>query len=269
MTKENDVLSKAGIQRYLRNPGIRVTVYPTISSTNTVLKQMAAENAPAGTALVAAEQTAGRGRLGRSFYSPDGSGLYMSLLLRPEGTAERATMLTPCAAVAAAGALEEVTGVHPGIKWVNDLFVEGKKVCGILTEAGLDCETGRISYAVVGIGINLRKPKEGFPEEIREIAGAAVGDRTIPDLRNRIAARTLEKLTEYARDPGSDEVFEEYRSRLMMPGRTIQILSQGKAPKPALALALERDYALRVRMRDGSEQMLRTGEISIRMDDQA
>ena len=266
LSSQSDILSESGIRHYLRNPAIQVHVYPIISSTNTVLKQMAAEDAPAGTALVASEQTAGRGRMGRSFYSPDGSGLYMSLLLRPEKKAEEATLLTACAAAAVAEAMEEVAAVRPGIKWVNDLFVEGRKVCGILTEAGLDFETGRVNYVIVGIGINLRTPKEDYPEEIRGIAGPAFGSREIPDLRNRMAALVLEKLAAYAEDPGAEEVFRKYRARSMVIGMPIRILFPGKEPQPATALALERDYGLRVRMADGSEQVLRSGEISIRMD---
>lgn len=261
----SDVLSEEGIRCYLTRNDLQVKVFPTITSTNTVLKQMASEEAPAGLVLVAGEQTAGRGRLGRSFYSPAGSGLYLSLLLRPEMEAAEATKLTACAAVAAAEAIESLADIRPGIKWVNDLFVGGKKVCGILTEAGLDLESGRMSYVVIGIGINTRLPAGDFPEEIRSIAGAVFGDAPIPDLRNRLAAGILDRLTDYARDPGAEEIYEKYRSRSLAPGKKILILSPGKDPVPASVLDLERDYALRVRLENGEEELLRSGEISIRM----
>ncbi|MBQ9210543.1 MAG: biotin--[Clostridia bacterium] len=261
----HDVLSEAGIRRYLDQEELQLQVYPTITSTNTVLKQMALEEAPAGLALVAGEQTAGRGRLGRSFYSPSGSGLYLSLLLRPGTAAAEATCLTACAAVSVAEAIESLAEVHPGIKWVNDLLIGGKKVCGILTEAGLDLENGAVSYVIIGIGINTRLPAGDFPEELRAIAGAVFGEAPIPDLRNRLAAQVLDRLWRYSQDPAAPELFEKYKSRSLALGQPIQILSPGKEPASAQALDLERDYSLRVRLADGSEQLLRSGEISIRL----
>ena len=136
------VLSEDGIRRHLKHQELKLQVYKTITSTNTVLKALAAEGAPAGLALIAGEQTAGRGRMGRSFYSPADSGLYLSLLLRPNVSAVEATRLTACAAVAVAETIEELSGRPAQIKWVNDIFVDGRKVCGILTEASVDCENG-------------------------------------------------------------------------------------------------------------------------------
>ena len=135
LLSESDVLSEEGIRRHLKHQELKLQVYKTITSTNTVLKSLAAEGAPAGLVLIAEEQTAGRGRMGRSFYSPADSGLYLSLLLRPNVSAVEATRLTACAAVAVAETIEELSGRPAQIKWVNDIFVDGRKVCGILTEA--------------------------------------------------------------------------------------------------------------------------------------
>ncbi len=264
LSGESDVLSEEGIRKYLRHPELRVQVFSVISSTNTVLKQLALENAPAGLALVAASQTAGRGRLGRDFYSPSGTGLYLSLLLRPDLAAADAVRLTACAAVSVAETLESLADVRPRIKWVNDLYVGGKKVCGILTEAGLDCETGRMNHVVIGIGVNTRKPPEDFPEDLRAIAGAVFGNTPIPDLRNRLAAGILDRLMDCAENPSDPVHFEKYRSRSLVLGKPIHVLSPGKEPVSATAIDLEPDYALRVRLSDGSEQLLRSGEISIR-----
>ncbi len=264
LSSRSDVLSGEDIRSRLIHPQLQVRVFPSITSTNTVLKQMAVEGAPAGLALAAGEQTAGRGRLGRDFYSPAGTGLYLSLLLRPRMEASQAIRLTACAAVAAAEALESLGEARPGIKWVNDLYLEGRKVCGILTEAGLDLESGGMSYVVVGIGINTRIPVHDFPEEIRDIAGAVFGDAPPPDLRNRLAAGILNRLWTYAEDPGAEEIFEKYRQRSLVPGQRIRILRPGAEPVSALALDLERDFALRVRLDDGREETLRSGEISIR-----
>ena len=244
----SDVLSAEGIARYLRHPEIRPQVFPSLTSTNTVLKSLAAEDAPAGTAVLAVTQTAGRGRLGRSFYSPSASGLYLSLLLRPDLAPADAPRLTSCAAVAVAEAVSGLSGRETGIKWVNDVYMDGKKICGILTEAGIDLESGRVSYVVVGIGINLRAPEGGFPEEIRNIAGAV-----------------LDRLTDYAADPFSDALFDAYAKRSFVPGRKITVLAPGKEPVPAEALRLNRDYSLQVRLEDGREEKLASGEVSIRV----
>ena len=260
----SDVLTADGITRYLEHAWIRPQVFPVITSTNTVLKSMAMEDAPAGTALLAAEQTAGRGRLGRSFYSPSASGLYLSLLLRPDLNPQEATRLTACAAVVVAEAIEEFSGQPADIKWVNDVYFGGKKVCGILTEAGLDLESGRTSYVVIGIGINLRIPENDFPEEIRSVAGAVFGKEPVPELRNRLAARVLDKLADYTADPNSDALFEAYKKRSFVPGKKITILSPGKEPVAAEALDLNRDFSLQVRLEDGNVQSLSSGEVSIR-----
>ncbi len=260
----HDVLSAEGIRRFLTRPGLDVRFYPVISSTNTVLKQLALEDAPEGLALVAGSQTAGRGRLGRSFYSPSGSGIYLSLLLRPSLKASEAVRFTACAAVAAAEAIESLADVRVGIKWVNDLFLGGRKVCGILTEAGLDLESGRLSYMIVGIGINTRVPAGDFPEDIRDTAGAVFGDAPVPDLRNRLAAGVLDRLMAYSARPDDPALFESYRRRSVVLGRPIRVLEPGKEPLPAEALELAPDYSLRVRMADGSVRLLHSGEISIR-----
>ena len=260
----SDVLSAEGIRRNLRHTEIRPQVFPVLTSTNTVLKSMAAEDAPAGTAVLAVEQTGGRGRLGRSFFSPPAGGLYLSLLLRPDLPPAEAPRLTSCAAVAVAEAVEKLSGRKTGIKWVNDVYMDRKKICGILTEAGMDLETGRVSYVVVGIGINLHTPENGFPEEIRNIAGAAFDGLSVPDLRNRLAALVLDRLSDYAEDPLSDDLFEAYKNRSFVPGMKITVLAPGKEPMPAEALCLNRDYSLQVRFPDGSEKVLSSGEVSIR-----
>ena len=262
---ESDVLSEAGIRKYLRTDRVRLKVYDSISSTNTVLKVMAEDGVEEGLCLVAGEQTAGRGRLGRSFYSPKDSGLYLSLLLRPELRAEDAVAMTACAAVAAAQAIESVAPVRTGIKWVNDVLVNGRKVCGILTEASLDCENGRLKYMVVGIGINTRPPAKDYPEELRGIAGAAFESGSgIPELRCRLAGELLNRLAECADRPGADEWFEEYRKRSLVLGKPVLVLSPGRNPERATALRLDRDYALVVQTEDGSIRRLNSGEVSIR-----
>ena len=206
----SDVLSEEGIRRHLQHQELNLQVVRTITSTNTVLKTLAAEGAPSGLALIAGEQTAGRGRMGRSFYSPAGTGLYLSLMLRPAMRAEEAVRLTACAAVAAAETIEELSGRETRIKWVNDILVDGRKVCGILTEASVDCENGMMNYVIIGLGVNLRDPEGGFPEELQSIAGTVFEAEQIPELRCRLAAGILDRLAAYAVKPSDPAVFEAY-----------------------------------------------------------
>lgn len=261
----SDVLSEDGIRRHLKNQVLNIQVYKTITSTNTVLKALAAEGAPAGLALVACEQTAGRGRMGRSFYSPADSGLYLSLLLRPDMSAVEATKLTACAAVAAAETIEELSGRSAQIKWVNDIFVDGRKVCGILTEASVDCENGLMRYVIIGLGVNTHVPAGDFPEELRDIAGAAFDTESIPELRCRLAAGILDRLAAYTEKPDAPNVFDAYKRRSLVLGKAVNILSPGKDPVPAQVLDLKEDYSLLVRLPDGSTKQLNSGEVSIRI----
>lgn len=260
-----DVLSAQGIERHLRHKELRLQVHKSVGSTNTLLKTLAAEGEAAGLAVVAEEQSAGRGRMGRSFYSPPGSGLYLSLLLRPAMRAEDATRLTACAAVATAEAVEELSGRPVQIKWVNDLFMEGRKVCGILTEASVDCETGLLHHVIVGVGVNTRAPEGDFPEELRGIAGPAFGAVPAPELRCRLAAGILDRLTDYAERPDDPEILEGYRRRSLVLGRKINILAPGREPEPAEAVGLGEDYSLLVRLPDGSLRRLASGEVSVRL----
>ena len=260
----DDVLREEAIRRHLRNDRLKLQVYDSITSTNTVLKAMAENGAEEGFCLIAAEQTAGRGRLGRSFYSPPDSGLYMSLLLRPGLQAADATAVTAGAAVAVAEAVESLAPVKAEIKWVNDVYVEGRKVCGILTEASVDGMSGQVNYLVVGIGINTRIPDGGFPEDLRSIAGSAFGQQDIPELRSRLAAEVLNRLTEYTSRLQQKEWFEEYRRRSMVLGKKIFILEPGKEPGSAEAIDLDRDFALLVRTENGELRRLNSGEVSIR-----
>ena len=259
-----DLLSEARVRHYLHTDGVRLRLFRSISSTNTVLKGLAEAGEEEGLCLIAEEQTAGRGRLGRSFFSPPESGLYMSLLLRPTLPAADAVNITACAAVAVAEAIESLAPVRAEIKWVNDILVDGRKVCGILAESSLAAESGRLDWLVVGIGINTRPPAEGFPEELKTIAGSAFGSEPIPELRCRLAAAVLDRLMLSYRNLKSREICEAYRKRSLVPGKEIRILSPGKDPEPAFALYIDEDYALIVRMPDGGIRRLTAGEVSIR-----
>ncbi len=263
----SDVLSKAGIEKYLgeiRNR-IYLDVRRCVGSTNDVLRELAAAGAPEGTVAVAGMQTGGKGRLGRSFFSPDDSGLYMSILLRPDMPALDAVRITTAAAVAVAETVEELSGRRAGIKWVNDVCIGGKKICGILTEASFSLENGGLDYAVVGIGVNVYSPEGGFPEDIRDIAGAVFDGRR-EDMRCRVAGGIISRFMALYADLGSSEMLNAYRSRLLWTGERIRVIS-GKGAYPCTMLGVSDSYALLVRDEAGEERTVSSGEISIRREE--
>lgn len=242
---------------------LRVEVYDRLPGTNAALRTRAADGAPEGLVLIAQAQSAGRGRSGRSFFSPPG-GLYMSLLLRPEIAAHQAVFLTVMAAVAAARAAEQVSGGSLQIKWVNDLWKEGRKVCGILTEASLDVESGLLEYAIVGPGFNLIPPAEGWPPELDGIAGSLFMSSAPPGARARLAAAFLNEFWPLYRSGRRRDYLPDYLSRQVLPGRHVEVRPGGAPPYGATVLGVDQDCRLLVRP-DGRRTTLalNSGEVQI------
>jgi len=255
-------LTPQSVQEACTIPGLRIMVEEEVSSTNTLLRQMAEAGAAERTVLIAKRQTAGRGRRDHTFFSPGETGLYLSLLLRPKLPARDALLLTTCAAASVAEAIEEVAGAETKIKWVNDVFCRGRKVCGILTEGAVDAETGGLRYAVLGIGVNLYPPKGGFPPEIQNLAGWVFPERD-GDARSRLAGAILHRFHSYYPRLEEKPFFPAYEARSLVLGQDIDILENG-GRRPAKALALNPDFSLLVRERDGKERVLDSGEVSIR-----
>lgn len=259
-----DILTEERVRRYLpASLPLDLTVEETVPSTNTCLKERASVGAPHGTVLIAAAQTAGRGRRGRSFFSPDGSGLYISVLLRPDLPPARAIRITTAAAVAAAQAIEAVFGASPSVKWVNDLYLGGRKIAGILTESAISPAGDRLDYAVLGIGINVTPPRGGFPPEIADIAGAVLAE-PVPDGRAKLAAAFLAKLFPLTDSLNDAFYMEEYRRRCFLLGKPITVL-RGTESYPATALSVDDDGSLTVRLSDGTAKVLTSGEVSVRL----
>lgn len=264
--ENEDSLSVQGISAVLGSSPFDIHTEKIVTSTNTILKELAQKGAPEGYVLAAECQTAGKGRLGRSFYSPLGSGIYMSLILRPKMNAADALFITTSAAVAVARAIETCCDgkVRPQIKWVNDIYVEGKKVCGILTEAAIDFESGGLEYAVLGIGVNINIPDGDFPEEIRETAASVFGSEKRSNIRNRLAAEILRELAALPENYMSDEVLEEYRSRSLLTGESAMAHFSNKS-LPCHVLGIDERARLLVRFEDGSERALSSGEVSVKL----
>jgi len=267
LTDASDPVSESTIRRYLAGtPAAKAVVIESqrvVSSTNDVLKERAKE-LPDWYTLVAAEQTRGKGRLSRSFYSPAGFGFYLSMLVRLPLPAQDAAGITTTAAVAACRAIRECTDAVPGIKWVNDIFVNNKKVCGILTEASISMENGILDWAVLGIGFNVYEPENGFPEEIAHIAGA-IAPRRQNNLKARLAASFIHHFYDLCRKLPDREIVQEYKANSIMKGRRIEVL-QGGQSRPAVAEDIDDQCRLLVRFPDGSSTALSSGEVSIRLE---
>lgn len=263
MSDDNDIISADSIKKYLTVPINNIEVYKTVTSTNDLAKQYALNLKPEGTVIVAREQTAGRGRKGRSFYSPMSTGVYISVLLRPELTAEKTLYITTAAAVAVAKAIEKISGKEAKIKWVNDIFVDGKKVCGILTEGAIDFETGKMQYAVLGIGVNIKKPENDFPSEIQNIAGS-VFDTTDKEVSSIIVAEILNNFMNYYKNLANKPFYEEYKKRMFLIGKQLTVYS-GKDSYPAVAIDLDEELSLIVKDENGNIKKLNTGEVSIKI----
>ena len=265
LLSSSDVLSESGIRRYLTGDAqaLDLHVYDAVASTNLVLRDLAAKGAPEGTVVVAARQTGGRGRKGRSFFSPENTGVYVSLLLKPKIAPDDATLITTTAAVAVCEAVEALSDRKAGIKWVNDVFVDGKKICGILTEGSFDMESGQFEYAVLGTGINVYTPADGFPEELRNVAGS-VFPAPVPDAKNRMIAAYLNSFLALYRDLGGKETIAEYRRRSFVLGKPVTVIAADRQT-PARALDVDERCRLIVEYEDGRRETLSSGEISVKL----
>ena len=233
-----------------------------VSSTNTILKELAKKGARENTVLIANHQTEGRGRLGRSFFSPSDTGIYMSILFFEDIMASDAVFITTSAAVAVARAIEKISGKQAGIKWVNDIFIDDKKVCGILTEAQTNPKSSKLDFVVLGIGVNVHMPKENFPAEIKEIASFVTDEKSEDDLRNILIAEILNNVWECISDIKNKDYLKEYRQRSVILGKEIYVLKNGEKIK-AVAIGIDDEAGLVVEYDDKTTQTLSFGEVSV------
>lgn len=253
----SDVLSAEGIRLNLPDKfqQLPIEVFRSVASTNTEAKTAALRGMPHGTIIAADEQTAGRGRFGKSFYSPAETGLYMSVILKPDKPLSDCIFITMAAACAVAGSIEELCGIRTGIKWVNDIFCGGRKICGILTEAMSDFESGMADTVIVGIGVNILT--KDFPEDISGTAGC-LGKFTE---RNRLCALTAARLLDLFSSGDDSALIREYRERSIALGREVSYLRDG-VKYSGKALEIDDSGCLVIETDSGRER-LRSGEISI------
>ena len=259
-----------------------IECFEEIDSTNTYGKRLLAENGsfrtPDGqltdfgkkynnSIIVAESQTAGRGRLGRTFYSPKKTGIYLSIIYGPEGGITQPAKLTAFSAVAVYRAIKKLYNVQPSIKWINDIFINGKKVCGILTEGFTNFETGTIEAAIIGIGVNIEDNPECFPEDVAKIAGGILRQHETKSagrcqLAAEIAGQVLTILNE-----APEKVMEEYKNASFIIGQEVEIhpvIGDNKKNYNAKVLDIDNEASLVVQLPDGTKKTLSSGEISLK-----
>lgn len=267
LSAENDIISIPGIKPFLSERSQfyanKIQVHKSLESTNKTAKEMAVAGAEHGTIIIADCQTMGRGRYSRNFFSPSGGGLYMSIVLRPEAMHfKNPTSVTAFAAVSVCEAIESISTKVPRIKWVNDIFIDGKKVCGILTEAVTDFESGGLDWVVLGIGINVHTRTEDFPCDLQSIATSIYPDEKMSGMRNRLSAEIINRILGFETLPSETEIFEKYKKRLMVLGKKITVI-QNQVEYKATAIDVDSVGHLVVKNESGEHITLSSGEIRI------
>ena len=260
LSAQTDILSKEGISCYVNVPAL--FVYDEIDSTNEEAKRKALEHAPHGTLVVANHQTAGKGRRGRAFYSPSDTGIYMSILLRLDLPFSQSVLITTAASVAVCRAIETVCGISCGIKWVNDVYIHGQKIAGILTEAITDVESGGIDSMIVGIGVNVST--QTFPEEVGNVAASLYDGTQTQSVRNALAAEIYREMMDLSAQLPDKGFLEEYRKRSIVIGASIRYTKRNEW-LTGKAVDIDADGGLVVESDTEGRITLSSGEISIRL----
>lgn len=262
LSEENDFLSEQSIVPNLHTKalGKKIDVFKTIDSTNNFAKSLAQLGAEHGTTVISEVQTQGKGRMGRSFYSPLGMGIYMSVILRPKLSVEHSLLITSCAAVAVAEAIEKISGVECKIKWVNDIYAGDKKLCGILTEASVNVEQGGLEYAIVGMGINVQNVT--FPKNVADIATSIKLETGENISRSLLAAEVLNCLEEKLENITDKSFIEEYRRRSNLMGKRITV-TQGDNVYEASCTGIDEYGRLLIKLDNGEDKALSSGTIRL------
>ncbi len=262
LKNENVTFSSVLVEKYLKTE-CKVIVLDDIDSTNNYLKKLAEDGEKENTVVIAKHQSGGKGRMGRSFFSPK-SGLYMSILLRPNFSAEKSLFITTATAVAVSDAIDSLSDKSSSIKWVNDVFIDSKKVCGILTEASIDFETSGLSYAVVGLGVNLYHPADGFPEDIKNIAGTVFDSEISGDEKAKFAAEIINGFFNIYNNFENSDFMKRYKSKSFILGKKINVI-KGDKKIPATAIDIDDEARLLVEYETGERESLFSGEVSIKL----
>lgn len=251
-----------------------IKVYKTLTSTNTYLKELASLGAEEWSVVIAKEQTCGKGRMNRKFYSPSDTGVYMSLVLRPQLEAKDVLFVTTMTAAAVAMAIDKIFNVNTGIKWVNDIYLNDKKICGILTESAFCVGESKLDYVIVGIGINVEKPKEDFPEDISDIAGSIINNDILTknndfinnseDISNVLIAEILTNMCRYYDANDKKSYMKVYKSKSILLGKEVYILNDEFREKFKV-IDIDDFANLIIQSKNGNVKCLNSGEVSVRL----
>ncbi len=259
----SDVLSDPGILNAIKSDvKPKNYCYKTIDSTNTEAKKLCNDNTE-NMLIVSEEQTAGRGRMGREFFSPKKTGIYMSIVLKSDLKLENAVLVTTAVSVAVCKAIEKISTQKPQIKWVNDIYLNSKKICGILTEATTNFELGTVENLIIGIGMNLRL-SEDLPQELKEIATSLFDTDYHGVKRNDVIACIYDEVCKIIdNELDKAEFIKEYREYSMILGKEIIFLKEG-VWRNAKAMDIDKMGALVVQTENGETEVLNSGEVSVR-----
>lgn len=246
-------MDKNNILNYINNEDFfNIELFDEITSTNDYLKKLAENGAKEGKVIISDCQIKGKGTNGRTFFSPKGTGIYLSLLLRPKDFKN----FTALAGVCVCDAINELSHKNAQIKWVNDIFVENKKVCGILCESKFKKDNKTCDYLIIGIGVNVFKPLGNFPDDIKNTAGY-IFDKRDENIRNELCALILNNILDYYL---SDKNFlNEYRAKNFILGKKIKISN-----KCATAIAIDEKFRLVVKYESGEIKTLFDGQADIK-----
>lgn len=260
-----DILSKEEISNALIDElkGTEIHLLNTVDSTNDYAKMLAKQDAPEYTLVVADTQTHGKGRMGRVFSSPSGTGIYMSFILRPKTSLETAQLITSCVAVAISKAIDTLCNCSSKIKWVNDIFLNDKKISGTLTEGAINFENGSFEYAIVGIGINVRSVKNIFDGELSSIATSIEDETGLKISRSRLIAEVFNNIYLQLQSIDDKSFIKEYKKRSLIVGKDV-IVSENGQEVFAKAIGIDKTAGLIVQFEDGSTKVLNSGEARIR-----
>lgn len=254
-------MNKLILEQYL-NQKLNITIFDELDSTNNYLKKLGSQCVKENTLVIAESQTGGRGRMGRSFYSPNGTGVYFSLLLHPGFSAEKSLFLTVMAAVSVAETVMKYNSNDVKIKWVNDIYIDGKKVCGILTEGSVIAQK-KLDYAVVGIGINVIAPENDFPSDIKDTATAIFQGNTEENIKEKIVADVVNRFFDMYNGNDNDYV-KRYKEYSYLTGKEINIIS-GDNIRPATVIDITDACHLLVRNENGETEEISSGDVSVRL----
>lgn len=255
------ILDKKILEQYL-NQKLNIEIFNELDSTNNYLKKLGSQGEKGNQLVIALSQTGGRGRMGRSFYSPNGTGIYFSLLLYPEFSAEKSLFLTVMAAVSVAETVMKYNKNNVKIKWVNDIYIDGKKVCGILTEGAINSNK-KLDYAVVGIGINVIAPENGFPDDIKDIATTIFPGNTENNIKEKIVADVVNIFFNMYNGVDNNYI-KRYKEYSYLTGKEVNIIS-GESTRPATVIDITDDCHLLVKNENGELEEISSGDVSVRL----